>query len=167
MCARKQVSFCSKMNVHTMKMGNNSSVIPLNWICWMSFSSILFSFSVFFVLFSLHLICLNAFNMSKQRDDNCFFLCVLQVWNTSRIYQLMYGKMHQIIHIISVGLLANCNVASSSLSMETLLYASQYDVHVHVKRVPFFVVLVCLASSWGTHTDTCMKKNEKARDRME
>lgn len=58
--------------------------------------------------FGMHSICRNSGTTNVS-------LFVPQVERTYRIYQLMCGKMHQIIHIISVGLLANCNVASSSL----------------------------------------------------
>lgn len=98
---------------------------------------------------------MNAFNMSKQRDDECFFSFVCYKLTSmkyisnlpidvrknapdySHYFSRFIGKLQCRVIIITV------------LSMETLLY-HHTTMFMFVEFVFFCVVFVRLASSWGT-----------------
>lgn len=101
---RESILFIPEINVQCMprKLEISLRYSSLNWICWMSLSSILFipfHFLVFLFLSSLSSSFIpfhfrNAFNMSKQRERQRFFSLTCNAFNDNiyRIHQLTYGK---------------------------------------------------------------------------
>lgn len=119
---RKQMCLLWKLEIslqHTAQL--NCRFICASFIflaCSLSFSLFLSTYSQFI-----------AFNVLKQRADFSFARYVERCFDWHEL------RMHQIIHVISVGLLGNRTVASSSLLL--YLYESAFYLSGCAERANF------------------------------
>lgn len=168
-CARARVSFCSEMNVHALKMGNNSAVIPLNWICWMSFYSFFSSSFSFRYLGSFFPFGLSECVQYVETAGRQLFLFVCVCYKYKVHIEFTNWCTGKCTRLFTLFQSVYWQIVMSRHHYPWKRFYITVRCSCSCKLGSFFVGarLSSLIMGFRTNTHICMKKNEKVRDGME